>query len=43
MNNMKYILMIICMFCMMSCGHMVQEKKIVKQIDDDMLYFDLVL
>lgn len=34
MNNMKYILMIIYMFCMMSCGHMVKEKKIVNQIKD---------
>lgn len=34
MNNMKYILMIICMFCMMSCGHMVKEKKIVNQTKD---------
>ena len=33
-NNMKYILMIICMFCMMSCGHMVKEKKIVNQTKD---------
>ena len=34
MNNMKYILMIICMFCMMSCGHMVKEKKIVNLTKD---------
>ena len=34
MNNMKHILMIICMFCMMSCGHMVKEKKIVNQTKD---------
>lgn len=34
MNNMKYILMIICMFCMMSCGHMVKEKKIINQTKD---------
>ena len=36
--------MIICMFCMMSCGHMVQEKKIVKQAKDSIyveyLYYD---
>ena len=31
---MKYILMIICMFCMMSCGHIVKEKKIVNQTKD---------
>ena len=31
---MKYILMIICMFCMMSCGHIVKEKKIVRQAKD---------
>ena len=36
MNNMKYIFMIICMFCMMSCGHMVKEKKIVNQSKDSL-------